>query len=167
MRAGAPPTLFETLDECHRQIAVHLDHLAALARQVQAGQVDGDARRQAAAVDAFFSTTCLDHHEQEERGVFPPLLAIGDSVLVETVRQLQQEHRRIEAQWPGLATQLRAIAAGGATPDAGAFVAAAQEFMQVLRLHMELEDTVVYPESRTQWARAVAARMATQGPASR
>lgn len=164
MRVGAQPTLFETLDECHRQIGARIKNLAELARQVEANAVDDEARRQAAEIESFFSNVSRAHHEQEERSVFPPLLAIGDAVLVETVQLLQQEHAWIETRWSGIAPQLSAIAAGQAVANAQDLVAAVREFLKVLRLHMELEDTVVYPESRTQWARAVAARTAGETP---
>ena len=85
-------------------------------------------------------------------------------MLVETVRMLQQEHTWIETRWSAIAPQLRALAAGQALGDAGGFIAAVQEFLQVLKLHMELEDTVIYPESSTQWARAVAERIAGETP---
>lgn len=164
MRVGAQPTLFETLDDCHRQIGLRLKGLAQLAQQVQAGEVNDGTRREAAEIESFFSNVSRAHHEQEERSVFPPLLAIGDPVLVETVQLLQQEHAWIETRWSGIAAQLRAMADGQPLADAAAFVAATQEFLKVLRLHMELEDTVVYPESRAQWSRAVSARLAGETP---
>lgn len=164
MGVGAQPTLFDTLDECHRQIGVHLKQLADVARHAGAGGLSDDVRRRAAEIETFFSSVSRAHHEQEERGVFPPLLAIGDPVLVETVQLLQQEHARIETSWSAIAPQLRSLAAGQALGDAAGFVTAVQEFLQMLKLHMELEDTVVYPESRTQWARAVAARIAGETP---
>ena len=164
MRVGAQPTLFEALDECHRQIATRLKHLAEVAERAAAGDVNDDLCRRAAEIESFFSNVSRAHHEQEERGVFPPLLEIGDPVLVETVQLLQEEHACIEARWSGIAPRLRAFAQGQALEDAGGFVASVQEFLQVLKLHMELEDTVIYPESRTQWARAVAARIAAETP---
>ena len=36
--------------------------------------------RQAAEIESFFSNVSRAHHEQEERGVFPPLLAIGGAI---------------------------------------------------------------------------------------
>lgn len=167
MRVGAQTTLFDALDECHRQIGTRLKHLAEVAERAAAGEMNDDLCGQAAEIESFFSNVSRAHHEQEERGVFPPLLAIGDPVLVETVQLLQEEHAWIESRWSGIAPRLRAFAGGQAVEGAGGFVASVQEFLQVLKLHMELEDTVIYPESRTQWARAVAARNAAQGPASR
>lgn len=162
MRAGTGPTLFEQLDECHRQIGARLKPLAEVARQVQANGLTGDVRQQAADIEAFFSTVSREHHEQEERSAFPPLLAIGDPALAETVQTLQQEHGWIEARWPGLAARLRAIASGHVSFDPQAFVADVREFVEVLKAHMELEDTVIYPQSRLHWSRAVATRMSRE-----
>lgn len=162
MRAGTETTLFEALDECHRQIGVRLENLADVARQFQSNGLSDDLRRQAATVESFFSGVSRAHHEQEEEYVFPPLLAIGDSVLVETVRTLRQEHAWLEARWIGLAVKLQALASGQRSVDPGGFFADVQEYLEVLKGHMELEDTVIYPESRTHWARAVAARMARE-----
>jgi hemerythrin-like domain-containing protein len=164
MRAGAQPTLFETLDECHRQIGARMRRLGDVAQHAGAATLTGELRREAGEIESFFSGVSRAHHEQEESSVFPPLLAIGDPVLVETVRLLQQEHAWIESRWKAIAPRLRSIAAAQDLPDTAGFVSQVQEFLQALRLHMELEDTVVYPESRTHWARAVAARIAAETP---
>jgi hemerythrin-like domain-containing protein len=164
MRAGAQPTLFEALDECHRQIGARMRRLGAVAQHAGAGTLTDEVQREAGEIESFFSGVSRAHHEQEEKSVFPPLLAIGDAVLVETVQMLQREHAWIESRWRALAPQLRSIAGGQPLQDTAGFVSSVQEFLQALQLHMEQEDTVVYPESRTHWARAVAARLAGETP---
>jgi hemerythrin-like domain-containing protein len=158
MRAVSEPGPFEALDECHRLILAHLDTLAELARRIDSHGVDAGAQQQAAAVEKFFSATSREHHEQEERGVFPPLLALGDPALTMVVETLQQDHGWIEENWIELAPQLSAIASGNGWPDPAEFLHGVQVFVELCKGHVKLEETVVYPESRAQWARAVAAR---------
>ena len=163
MRVVTEPTPFEALDACHRQMLAHLATLAELARQIETKGVDAAAQRQAGEIEAFFSGASREHHEQEERTVFPPLLANGDPALTEAVRTLQQDHGWIEENWIELAPQLSAIASGNNWPDAAEFQHGVQVFVDLCTGHIALEESVVYPESRAQWARAVAARAALKG----
>ena len=78
MRAVTETTPFEALDECHRQIMAHLEDLTELARRIEANGVDAAAQQQAGAIEAFSPGTSREHHAQEEKTVFPPLLATGD-----------------------------------------------------------------------------------------
>jgi hemerythrin-like domain-containing protein len=159
MRAVTESIPFEALDECHRKIMSHLADLTELARQIESkGEADAAAQRQAGAIEAFFSSTSREHHAQEEKSVFPPLLAIGDPALTASVHTLQQDHGWIEENWIELSPQLSAIASGNNWPDPAEFVHGVQVFVELCTDHIALEETVVYPESRAQWARAVAAR---------
>jgi hypothetical protein len=106
------PTDFRALDDCHQQIAAHLDRLGALMDHLDGAGVDAHAQAEAKAIEAFFSSTSQRHHLDEETKVFPPLLASTDVDLVATVRMLQQDHGWIEEDWLAIAPQLRAIANG-------------------------------------------------------
>jgi iron-sulfur cluster repair protein YtfE (RIC family) len=163
MRVDSEPTPFEALDACHREILAHQKDLVELAREIETKGVDAPAQRKAGAIEAFFSGTSRQHHEQEEKTVFPPLLAMGDAALAETVRTLEQDHGWIEENWIELAPQLSAIASGNNWLDAAEFQHGVQVFVDLCTGHIALEETVVYPESRAQWARAVAARAALKG----
>jgi hemerythrin-like domain-containing protein len=158
MRAVTESIPFEALDECHRQIMSHLADLTNLARQIEAKGVDAVAQQQAGAIETFFSSTSREHHAQEEKSVFPPLLASADPALAATVHRLQQDHGWIEENWIELSPQLSAIASGNNWPDPAEFLHGVQVFVELCTDHIALEETVVYPESRAQWARAVAAR---------
>jgi hemerythrin-like domain-containing protein len=158
MRAVTESIPFEALDECHRQIMSHLADLTYLARQIEAKGVDAAAQRQAGVIEAFFSGTSREHHVQEEKSVFPPLLAIGDPALTSAVNTLLQDHGWIEENWIELSPQLSAIASGNNWPDPAEFLHGVQVFVELCTDHIALEESVVYPESRAHWARAVAAR---------
>ena len=158
MRVVTEPAPFEALDACHRQILAHLQELSELAQRIETVGVDAVAQQQASAIEAFFSGTARQHHEQEEKSVFAPLLAAGDASVTAAVRTLQQDHGWIEENWIELSPQLSAIASGNNWPDSAEFQHGVQVFVQLLTGHIALEETIVYPESRAQWARAVAAR---------
>src|SRR3954468_3877690 len=69
---------FEALDTCHRETLRMLGELADLVAQLERTGADSGARRRAAGIDRPFSVTMPQHHEHEERHVFPPLAASGD-----------------------------------------------------------------------------------------
>ncbi|HWP11081.1 MAG TPA: hemerythrin domain-containing protein [Ramlibacter sp.] len=158
MRVVTEPAPFEALDACHRQILAHLQKLSELAQRIETVGVDAVAQQQASAIEAFFSGTARQHHEQEEKTVFAPLLAGSDPAITAAVNTLQQDHGWIEENWIELSPQLSAIASGNNWPDSAEFQHGVQVFVQLLTGHIALEETIVYPESRAQWARAVAAR---------
>lgn len=158
MRAAPEPVGFDALDACHQQIHLHLAELAALAQQIEAAGVDAKAKRQAADIEAFFSGTSRQHHQEEEKNVFPPLLSSGDADLAAAVRSLQQDHGWIEENWLELAPQLRAIALGNTWYESAEFQHGVQVFLELVRDHITLEETLIYPESKARWAQAVASR---------
>ena len=151
-------THFEALDACHQQTLVHLNSLAALIKHVEASGVDDHARHEAGTIETFFSKTSRNHHAEEERSVFPPLLAQGDAQTVATIRGLQQDHGWIEENWIELAPQLRAMALGNTWLDAAEFQHYAEVFLDLCREHIAVEESLIYPESKALWAKALAAR---------
>ncbi|MEO8121909.1 MAG: hemerythrin domain-containing protein [Rhodoferax sp.] len=145
---------FETLNACHEQIQVHLTELVALARRVEAEGVDAAVQQQTGAIEAFFSGTSRQHHAEEEKIVFPPLLASGDAALVTAVRTLQQDHGWIEENWLELAPQLRAIASGNNWIYEAEFQHDVEVFIALCRDHIAREEALVYPEFKALQARA-------------
>jgi len=154
----ASAAAFAELDECHREIHVHLDRLGALANFLQGADADAAAQAEAAAIEHFFSTTSRQHHADEEAKVFPPLLDSGNEELAAAVRTLQNDHGWIEENWIELGPQLRAIASGNHWVDPAEFLHAAQVFLELCLGHIALEESMIYPESKAYWAAAVARR---------
>lgn len=152
----SPP--FAALDDCHQQMQVQLAELAALAQRLDTVGADATAQQQAQAIEAFFSKTSRQHHIDEERTVFPPLLASGNAELAAAVRSLQQDHGWIEENWIELSPQLRAIADGNHWVDPAEFQHAAQVFHDLCVGHIALEESLIYPASKARWAQAVAGR---------
>jgi hemerythrin-like domain-containing protein len=159
---SVPPTAsatgFEAQEACHQQILEQLTTLTALAQHIEASGVDAWAQQQAGVVEAFFSGTSRQHHLDEEKTVFPPLLAGNDAELAGLVRVLQQDHGWIEENWLELAPQLRAIASGNNWIDSAEFQHNAEVFLALCRGHIELEEKMIYPEARALRARSLSSR---------
>lgn len=86
--------------------------LGALVAVIEAGEITPAMRASAAAIAQFLGTDARRHHEDEERHVFPPLLAGGDAGWVQTVLRLQQDHGWLEEDWLELESHVQAIATG-------------------------------------------------------
>ena len=154
---------FEALDACHADIQQHLDQLKALMPQIEAGADDKPFRQQIAAIEAFFSSTSRDHHADEEKNVFPALLARENAELTHAVHTLQQDHGWIEQNWIQLAPMMRAIADGSGTVDPAEFKHSTEVFVALLHDHIVLEETLIYPESKRQFSDELAARETRKG----
>ena len=156
--AAASP--FKALDACHLQIQQQVTELHRMAQHMESAGLNDADRKLAGQIEAFFSSTSRAHHAQEEAQVFPQLLASGDAELVAAVRSLQQDHGFIEENWIVLGPQLRAIAEGNDWFTAEEFQSNVATFLGLLNDHIALEETLIYPESKAQWAAAVAGRKA-------
>lgn len=163
MVVHTPIADFQALDACHRQILKTLQELAALSQQLETDDPSAATRAHAHAIDAFFSGPSHAHHEEEEKKVFPPLLDSGNAELVQAVMRLQQDHGWIERDWALLGPQLRAIAKGESWPDPDEFRHGVDVFVQLYLEHIALEETLVYPESKSRWAQVLAQRKARPG----
>jgi hemerythrin-like domain-containing protein len=155
---AASPASFEALDACHQQIMEHLTKLTALAQYIATTGIDGTAQQHAGVIEAFFSGTSRQHHMEEERNVFPPLLAGSDAELAALVRTLRQDHGWIEENWIELAPQLRAIASGNNWIDSAEFQHNAQVFLALCRGHIELEEKMIYPHAKALHSRSLSSR---------
>lgn len=159
MRSTPEANHFDALDECHRQIQVHLKDLTELLDHIDAKGSDAFAQKQAGAIEAFFSSVGRQHHADEEKDVFPPLLASGNPELVSAVKTLQQDHGWIEENWIALSPLLRAVAAGS-NVDEAEFRHYVEVYLDLSNGHIAMEETLIYPESKARWAQAVIARAA-------
>jgi hemerythrin-like domain-containing protein len=140
---------FEVLDACHRQMLGVLDTLSALVKHLDEHGDDEQARAMAAEVVKFFSTTARQHHEDEERHIFPKVvLSSPDPELVQTVLRLQQDHRWLEEDWMELSAHLQALAAGQSWWDLALLREGVEIFVALSHDHMALEESCIYPEAR-------------------
>ena len=139
---------FEALDTCHREVLATLRDMAALIDHLDDKGVDAVARRMASDIVRFFSQTARAHHADEERLVFPGLLASGDAELVQHILRLQQDHGWLEEDWLELEPQLEAVVNGFTWYDIDMLRAALPVFEQLYRDHIALEESLIYPEAR-------------------
>ena len=110
--AGAAGDAFAVLDECHRQTLAAIAKFEAIVARLDGGAADGQTRALAADVVRHFSTTARQHHVDEERHIFPKLLATPSAVLEQAVLRMQEDHHWLEEDWRELEPQLDAIACG-------------------------------------------------------
>ncbi len=140
--------IFIALEDCHRQTLEHLQDLETLVGAMETDRLDAQGQARMAEIESFFSSTARKHHALEERYFFPPLLADGEASLVATIRILQQDHGWIEENWLELSPQLSAIASGNHWVDMAELHHGVQVFAELVRMHLTLEDSLVYPLTR-------------------
>jgi hemerythrin-like domain-containing protein len=140
---------FDVLDVCHRDILVTLGKLSALIARLEKFGPDAEARSLAREIGLFFSSNARQHHEDEERHVFPKLLSVGDAELTRAVLRLQQDHGWIEEDWLEMSPQIDAVAAGLVSYDINGLRASAEVFTALLHEHIALEESLIYPHART------------------
>ena len=146
------PTLpdgFDVLDVCHRHTLFALGKLAALVARLKGGRgPDPVARALAGEIVQFFSTTAREHHEDEERHLFPSLLSAGDPEIAQAVMRLKQDHHWLHIDWLELSPQLQAVANGQTGYDIAALAEGAQVFIALSHDHIALEESCIYPQAR-------------------
>jgi hemerythrin-like domain-containing protein len=158
MKPVSQPDRFQALDACHQQIHEQLAQLTGVLEQIQAGADEAQYRNQMRTIEAFFSATARQHHADEEKDIFPKLLASDNVELVQAVRTLQQDHGWIEQNWLELSPMLRAIAEGEDWVDMAELQHNVEVFLALLHDHIVLEETLIYPEAKGQFAVELAAR---------
>lgn len=158
---------FDVLDVCHRQTVYALGKLAALVSRLTARGPDPQARELAAEILLHFSTTAREHHEDEERHVFPQLLTRADPDLVQVVMRLQQDHHWLAEDWMLLSPHIDAVACGHTGYDLDLLREGAAVFTALSHDHMALEESIVYPQARAGQRAGDRSRMGSEMAARR
>jgi hemerythrin-like domain-containing protein len=141
----------DALDLCHREILFSLGKLSALVARLAAFGQDAEARAMANEIDTFFSTTVRQHHADEERHVFPRMVAGGDPEIIRAVVKLQTDHDWLEEDWMELSPYLATLAAGRPGVDLEALGNASARFTALMHDHIALEESCVYPQARARF----------------
>jgi len=137
---------FEMLGACHDRVRRMLRLLTKLQQHLAEHGADTAAREAAADVMRYFDRAAPEHHEDEERHLFPRLLASSDAEMRALVARLQDEHQSMERQWARLRGDLLAVRAGQPAPvEAPARWAA---FVALYGGHVDAEDRLAYPAAR-------------------
>lgn len=148
----APSDGVALLDACHQQTLVTLGKLSVLMAHLDAHGSDADAQALARDIVAFFDRTGRQHHEEEERHVFPRLLASSDPEMVRAIQRLQQDHGWLEADWNEIGPQIDAVAGGQGWVDLDILREGVEIFVALSQEHMALEESLIYPSLRAQLA---------------
>jgi hemerythrin-like domain-containing protein len=143
---------FEALDTCHRETLRMLDSLAELLVQLDERGADSRARAMAGAIVDHFSVTLREHHEDEERHVFARLAVSGDARIAQALASLAQDHFWLDADWRVLSPVLDAVASGQSCYDLDALRDGVEIFSALCREHIELEESLIYPQARARMA---------------
>ncbi len=150
MTATLAPTASPLTDfsHCHEGIVARLNAFAALPELMEAAT---RARQIAQETLAFFRGAVFDHHKDEEKDLFPAVLAHAtpgaEHLEVQSmVETLTAEHRRIEALWLDLEPQLEKVAKGA---DVNFNSAATQELVDRYRAHARFEEERLLPLAQT------------------
>ena len=142
---------FEMLDACHERVERMLRLLGKIREHVQTHGADAQARDAARDVMRYFDQAGPHHHEDEERHVFPPLLAQRDPAVLAVVIRLKQDHREMAVMWARVRAALLGLVdagegwAGFSAEDAQRFDA----YDALYRRHLVEENGVVYPAARS------------------
>jgi hemerythrin-like domain-containing protein len=142
---------FEMLDACHERVERMLRLLGKLREHTVAHGADEQARQAARDVMRYFDQAGPNHHEDEERHVFPPLLAQRDPAVVAVVIQLKRDHREMVVLWALVRAALSALVDADASWD-GFSAEESQRFDAydaLYRRHLLDENGVVYPAARS------------------
>jgi len=124
------------LRACHERMAAHCDTLEKLPAHVAAYGVDDEARSAIRRLITYFSTSAVQHHQDEEQDLFP-ILNRQSLKLAEIVHRLKQEHGQLDTLWQSLAADLGAPAG---LAENGDFAAHARAYADACRQHINAEN---------------------------
>jgi len=153
------PAAFEVLDACHRQTILMLERLSALVDGLDKGGPDREARGVAEEIIRFFSQTARQHHEDEERHVFPQLEDSDDPDIVQAVLRLKQDHHWMDVDWRELSPAIAAAAGGRGGYDLEALREGVEIFLALSHEHIALEESCIYPQARVRFDSAALKQM--------
>ncbi|MBK6470412.1 MAG: hemerythrin domain-containing protein [Betaproteobacteria bacterium] len=140
---------FEMLLACHERVQRMLALLLRLAEHLVAHGADEQARQAARDVMRYFDQAGPAHHEDEERHVFPLLLAQGDAGIAAVVHRLQRDHEAMTVQWQAVRADLAEIEAGRwPLAQAAGVLPRWQAYAALYAGHIEAEEGRAYPAAR-------------------
>lgn len=142
---------FEMLTACHERVERMLDLLSRLQAHLTAQGCDEQARSAAADVLRYFDLAAPQHHLDEERHVFPAVLALQAQPLRQLVERLQREHQEMERLWALVRQILQRVTHADAqswAPLSDADKATMAAFAAIYQDHIRDEESLVYPAAQ-------------------
>jgi hemerythrin-like domain-containing protein len=158
---------FEMLMACHERVERMLRLLERLAVHLRDQGCDVSARQAAQDVMRYFDLAGPAHHEDEERHLFPALLADGSAEQKALVQRLQRDHHTMVQEWAAVRADLLKVSHGSWTPArTGDEAPRWQAFAALYRSHVEAEESQAYPAAQelldAQAQRAMGCEMAAR-----
>lgn len=138
----------EMLEACHDRIEAQLQTLERLLAYLPGHGADQQARQAAQAILRYFDLAGPNHHEDEERDLFPALAALAgdESATVDAlIKDLLTDHVGMASALDAVRRQLTPIAAGTGT---ALEPAAVRLLTSRYRSHIEKENRELLPLAR-------------------
>ena len=152
--SAAPVSIavFEFLDNTHRDIQTHIKLLHTLVDAIENSGLNQANRAQARRVLDYFNSEARQHHLDEEKHIFPALLASQDAEIVQATEHLIQDHGWLEENWIQIAPSLEAATGGNLWFDTAELRHALEVFEALYLDHILLEESIAYPEAKKRLA---------------
>jgi len=144
---GAGDQPVQDFSNCHAGILKKLDQLGELPALLAPA---ARAREIAAAALEFFREAIFEHHLDEERELFPAVLASAEKGAehdrVKTLaKRLTDEHRELEATWKRIEPELKRVAKGH---ESHLDVDEVERLVSRYRAHAQFEEAEFLPLSQ-------------------
>lgn len=133
------------LRACHERMLAHCNTLERLAAHIAENGSDSEAGQAISNVVRYFSTSAMQHHEDEEEDLFP-ILSRQSPELGSLVSRLRVQHVHMNALWQQLARDLNDLAGLADNPE---FAPRVAEFCALYREHIELENADLLSQAGT------------------
>jgi hemerythrin-like domain-containing protein len=135
-------------DKTHADIKAQLQILRGHIQAIETDSLDVHAREQVRKAIHYFNTEARQHHLDEEKHIFPVLLASPDEKTVHTTQRLIQDHGWLEENWIQIAPSLDAAAHGNMWFDPQELHHALDVFEALYLEHIKLEESMVLPQAK-------------------
>lgn len=139
------------LSACHQRVERMLALVQRIREHLPTHGCDAQVARAALDVIRYFDEAAPRHHEDEERHVFPALLARGDPAMRAVTDRLIDDHRRMVGLWADARALLQSLAHAAAAADRQLTVDESRlldAFDALYRRHLQDEDRLAYPAAR-------------------
>ncbi|MGE4243236.1 hemerythrin domain-containing protein [Ramlibacter sp.] len=156
---------FDMMEACHERLQRMLALIGKLRAHMAGHGADEQAQQAARDVMRYFDQAAPQHHEDEEKHVFPPLLARGEAV--DVVRRLQRDHVWMEEGWREARAVLDDVAHGEVAALSPSQEATLQDFAELYADHILAEEQIAYPAAQRTMDDAGVAEMGREMAARR
>jgi hemerythrin-like domain-containing protein len=144
-----PLEMFDFLDVTHQEIQKKLSQLKETIELATSDHLEKIDTKLLSEICHFFDTAVRQHHIDEERHVFPALIASGDEKLNAMAQQLYQDHGWLESNWMELAPMLKGLINHTMWFNFEDLQHCFDVFLNLNIEHVKLEESIAYPSAKT------------------